>query len=79
VRHPLYLGAIIIVFGWALAGAYTYVLIASFAVLLWLRFVQIPFEERELLALFGDQYRKYVESVPMLVPSIKGGRSSVPR
>jgi protein-S-isoprenylcysteine O-methyltransferase Ste14 len=32
----------------------------------------IPFEEKELLALFGDQYARYVDGVPMLFPFTKG-------
>ena len=62
------------VFGWGLVTATTYVLIASAAMLIWFRFVQIPFEESELCALFGDQYRRYKESTPMLVPFTKHKR-----
>jgi len=68
VRHPLYFGATLIVFGWGLMTATTYLLIASAAMLTWFLFVQIPFEERELRALFGDQYIRYAENTPMLVP-----------
>ncbi len=46
------------VFGWGLVTATTYVLIASAAMLIWFRFVQIPFEESELCALFGDQVQE---------------------
>jgi methanethiol S-methyltransferase len=75
VRHPLYLGVILVIFGWGLAGAYTFVLVAGFAALLWFR-VLIPFEERELRALFGDQYTKYMAEVPMLVPFTKRKKRS---
>ena len=68
VRNPLYFGVIVIVFGWALVGGTTYVLVAAIILLLWFGFILIPFEERELRALFGDQYAQYVESVPMLIP-----------
>jgi protein-S-isoprenylcysteine O-methyltransferase Ste14 len=76
VRHPLYLGVIVMTFGWALLGAFTFVLVASIAVLLWFRLVLIPFEERELRALFGDQYTRYMDNVPMLVPFAKRVRRS---
>lgn len=76
VRHPLYFGVIVMVFGWALVGGYTFVLVAGVAVLLWFWLVLIPFEERELRALFGDQYTRYMDSVPMLVPFTKRRRRS---
>jgi protein-S-isoprenylcysteine O-methyltransferase Ste14 len=72
VRHPLYFGIIVMVFGWAFVGGYTFVLVAALAILLWFQFVMIPFEEKELLALFGDQYARYVDGVPMLFPFTKG-------
>jgi protein-S-isoprenylcysteine O-methyltransferase Ste14 len=31
-------------------------------------FIGIYFEERDLIALFGDQYRRYREQVWMLIP-----------
>jgi len=68
VRNPLYFGVVVMVFGWALVGGYTFVFAATLAILLWFRFVIIPFEEKELLALFGEQYARYAREVPMLVP-----------
>jgi len=68
VRNPLYFGVVVMVFGWALVGGYTFVFVATLMILLWFRFVIIPFEEKELLALFGEQYSKYASEVPMLVP-----------
>ena len=68
VRNPLYFGVVVMVFGWALVGGYTFVFVATLMILLWFRFVIIPFEEKELLALFGERYAKYASEVPMLVP-----------
>lgn len=74
VRHPLYLGALATFLGWALiTGSTSYVVGVAF-VLLWFRFVQIPFEERELRAIFGDQYARYSDEVPMLIPFTKRKR-----
>lgn len=68
VRNPLYFGVIVMTFGWALFVGYTFVLLGAVGVLLWFRLVLIPFEERELAALFGEQYMEYMRDVPMLIP-----------
>lgn len=73
VRNPLYFGVVMMTFGWALVGGYTSVLVAGVFVLVWFWFL-IPFEERELRALFGDQYKRYAEEVPMLFPFTKRRR-----
>lgn len=75
-RNPLYFGVVIMTLGWALAGESTFVLVGAALLLVWLRFVLIPFEERELEALFGDRYREYAAGVPMLVPFTKRRRRS---
>jgi protein-S-isoprenylcysteine O-methyltransferase Ste14 len=77
VRHPLYAGVIVMVLGWALVASATFVLIATLVVFLWFRLLLIPFEEKELNALFGEQYRHYCDEVPMLFPFKKGKRKGV--
>ena len=56
-RNPLYFGVVVIVLGWALFTSSTFIFIAAIVLYLWYRFYLIPFEESELSALFGDEYR----------------------
>jgi protein-S-isoprenylcysteine O-methyltransferase Ste14 len=71
VRHPLYLSVMLGVVGWGLFSASTVALAEAIPFALWFILVQIPFEERELIALLGEQYREYREKTPMLLPISK--------
>lgn len=70
VRHPLYLGFFLVLwstpdmsFGHLLfaVGMSIYILIG------------VRFEERDLVAAFGEPYARYQESTPMIVPRLGGG------
>jgi protein-S-isoprenylcysteine O-methyltransferase Ste14 len=68
VRNPLYLAAIAVFLGWDLANGAVSSLLGVLFLIAWLRIVQIPFEEKELRAIFGEQFVRYSASVPMLIP-----------
>ena len=70
VRHPQYLGAILSHIGASfLLSAYYSILVTPLVIIInWLLCWK---EERELLREFGEDYREYQNSVPMLFPHRK--------
>lgn len=71
VRNPLYLGAMIMFLGWDIVTGATASLVGFLFIVTWFCLIQIPFEERELRALFGEEYVSYSNNVPMLIPFTK--------
>ena len=71
VRNPLYFGIVVMVLGWAVLMGNSFVFVATVFLLLWFGLVLIPFEERELQALFGEEWKRYSETTPMLIPFTK--------
>lgn len=74
VRNPLYLTVLILILGWALLLDLSSVVLAGGLLFAWFYFVVIPFEEKELLTLFGDEYRCYMDETPKIVPFTKSRR-----
>jgi protein-S-isoprenylcysteine O-methyltransferase Ste14 len=74
VRHPLYLGVVLLVLGWWLLLDYSFLLVSAIFLLLWFNFVVANFEEKELRAIFGEQYEQYSKEVPKMIPFTKRGK-----
>jgi deazaflavin-dependent oxidoreductase (nitroreductase family) len=71
VRHPLYSGVVLLLVGWWLLLDYSFLLLSTMLLLLWFNYVVAPFEEKELRAIFGEEYEKYAEEVPRIIPFVK--------
>ena len=78
VRHPQYVGFIMVMLGFLLQWP-TLLTLAMFPVLVFMYVRLAKTEEREALSEFGDAYRRYMHEVPGFIPSL-GPRSkgSVP-
>jgi len=68
VRHPLYSGVVILLLGWSLLLDYSFLAVSTVLLLVWFNFVVAPFEEKELRAIFGEDYEHYAKRVPKIVP-----------
>jgi protein-S-isoprenylcysteine O-methyltransferase Ste14 len=73
VRHPLYVAILLVLAGFFLRAPTWANLLFGGLAFLYIR-IGIYFEERKLIAVFGDQYRHYKSRVPMLVPFVNLGR-----
>lgn len=71
LRHPQYLGFILIMFGFLLQWP-TLLTLAMFPVLVYMYVRLAHSEEREALAQFGDAYASYMRDVPGFIPRLTG-------
>ena len=70
VRHPLYLGTFIFIWGAWMVYPYLSFLIANI-IITGYTLVGIILEEKKLVLEFGDAYRLYMKQVPRLLPFMK--------
>ena len=71
VRHPLYVGTLLIGAGLGLLTQYPLVWLGAFAVLyLGFYLPAMYVEELRLQSLFGAEYQEYMEEIPRLVPRL---------
>jgi protein-S-isoprenylcysteine O-methyltransferase Ste14 len=70
VRHPQYLGFILVMLGFLVQWP-TILTLAMFPVLTFMYVRLAQHEEKEVIAAFGDQYRRYMAEVPGFVPRIR--------
>lgn len=70
VRHPQYVGFVLIMFGFLLQWP-TLLTLAMFPVLVVMYVRLARNEEREALAEFGERYRRYMAEVPAFLPRLR--------
>jgi len=69
VRHPQYIGFVMIMFGFLLQWP-TLLTLAMFPVLVWMYVRLARVEERDAIASFGNAYRDYADQVPAFIPRL---------
>ena len=78
VRHPLYTGTLLVVWGFFLIFPFLNNLIAVLLLTGYV-LVGIQFEEKKLLLEFGEAYRKYMDQVPSLIPGLSLKKKRIDR
>lgn len=69
VRHPMYLSEIVLYLGLLMMSISLAAALVWAVAILFLRHISL-YEERLLLARFGEDYEQYMREVPMLIPRL---------
>jgi len=69
VRHPIYLGTILLVIGFFLFIPNLLTLISAMCIFIYLP-IGIYLEERKLISEFGEEYLAYKKRVPAIIPKL---------
>jgi protein-S-isoprenylcysteine O-methyltransferase Ste14 len=78
IRHPQYVGFVLIMFGFLLQWP-TLLTLVMFPVLVYMYVRLARREEREVAAEFGDEYARYAANTPAFFPRLTAGRSQSPK
>lgn len=70
VRHPQYLGFVLVMFGFLLQWP-TLLTLAMFPVLIWMYSRLSIREEQEIEGMFGDTWREYAARTPRFIPNFR--------
>jgi protein-S-isoprenylcysteine O-methyltransferase Ste14 len=66
VRHPMYLGGVMLMSASIMVSQHWLSAIVGIPIAVWLYIVYLPKEEKGLLIRFGDDYKRYMQRVPRL-------------
>lgn len=77
VRHPQYSGLFLVMIGMLIQWP-TIITALMFPVLIYVYYRLSKREENEMLILFGDEYRRYLENTPMFLPGVRAKRHVLP-
>ena len=70
IRHPLYLGTFLLIWGFFLLFPYGSLLVSNVIITLY-TILGIGYEEKKLTVVFGEKYFQYKKEVPMLLPKLR--------
>lgn len=76
MRHPQYVGFVLIMFGFLLQWP-TLITLVMFPVLVWVYAHLAKSEERDMAAEFGSEYERYRNRTPAFIPKLHKERSSI--
>lgn len=68
LRHPTYLGQILMIYGLSLVIDLQIALVSAVCLHVYLAFIHARIEEQRCIEIFGDSYRKYMERTDRIVP-----------